>query len=79
MPLVISFPGRVQAGTRIDDVVSLRDVGATVLDLAGIQPDMPFPGQSLSVLWNETVATDPPAVSPAWARLSPAGGLPTLA
>ena len=35
MPLVVLAPGRVAPGTRVRQAVSLRDVAATVLDLAG--------------------------------------------
>lgn len=37
VPLVIRAPGRVPSGARVARVVSLRDVPATLLDLAGVQ------------------------------------------
>jgi arylsulfatase A-like enzyme len=50
VPLLISFNGVIPGGTRVQDVVSLRDVAATLLDLSGIQPE-PIAGQSLSRYW----------------------------
>jgi arylsulfatase A-like enzyme len=50
VPLLIIAPGLVPSGHVIDRVVSLRDVPATLLDLAG-HPDPPLPGTSLASLW----------------------------
>ncbi len=56
VPLVIRYPARVDAGVRIDRVVSLKDLGATILDLAGIsQPG--FSGHSLVALAADPNAT----------------------
>jgi arylsulfatase A-like enzyme len=38
VPLIVRFPDKRQAGTVVDDIVSLMDLGPTVLSLAGIQP-----------------------------------------
>lgn len=38
VPLIVRFPDKRMAGTVIDDVVSLMDLGPTVLSIAGIQP-----------------------------------------
>ena len=46
VPLLIRFPRRIDQGVRISRTVSLTDLGATILDLAGI--DVDFPGVSLS-------------------------------
>lgn len=51
VPLVISFPGRVPAGRIVSAPVSLRDVAATVLDLASIQAEGQLPGSSLVSAW----------------------------
>lgn len=48
VPLLIRFPDGVHAGKRVGTEVSLRDVAATVLDLAGLQPSPAFPGVSLT-------------------------------
>lgn len=53
VPLIVSFPGHVPSGVVVRTPVSLRDIPATVLDVA--QPDQPgpFPGRSLARLWRE--------------------------
>ncbi|MBR8536373.1 sulfatase-like hydrolase/transferase [Carboxylicivirga sediminis] len=38
VPLIVRFPDKRQAGTVVNDIVSLIDLGPTVLSLAGIQP-----------------------------------------
>ncbi|RUL85922.1 sulfatase [Tautonia sociabilis] len=50
VPLVIAAPGMVPEGLAIDDVVSLRDLPATLLDLAG-SPGPRLPGRSLADSW----------------------------
>jgi len=47
VPLLIRYPPRVPAGARIADVVTLRDVPATILDLAGVPNDGMIAGGSL--------------------------------
>jgi arylsulfatase A-like enzyme len=56
VPLVIRYPPRVPRGTRVSKVVTLRDLGATILDLASINPSRPFPGVSLAKTWGDSVA-----------------------
>ncbi len=51
VPLVIWAPGRVPGGSRISREVSLRDLAATIYDLAFPGEDPPFPGQSLARAW----------------------------
>ncbi|MFN2383448.1 MAG: sulfatase [Gemmatimonadota bacterium] len=50
VPLLIVHQPRVSAGRRIGEPVSLRDVPATILDLAGLG-DALLPGQSLAWAW----------------------------
>lgn len=38
VPLIVRFPDKQQAGTVVKDLVSLMDLGPTVLSLAGIKP-----------------------------------------
>ena len=38
VPLIVRFPDGYQAGTVVDEIVSLMDLGPTTLSLAGIQP-----------------------------------------
>ena len=52
VPLLISFPARVPAGQRVREPVSLRDLPATVMDLAGFAEQVPFRGASLARYWN---------------------------
>ncbi|SDW13627.1 sulfatase-like hydrolase/transferase [Paenibacillus sp. CF384] len=50
VPLMISWPGRLQSGAAIEDFVyNLLDLGPTVLELAGIgdEPPVKFHGQSI--------------------------------
>lgn len=69
VPLVIVSPGIVPAETRINKVVSLRDLPATILDLAGL-PDSPLPGHSLASLWKSDSNRDAPHLSPSLASVS---------
>jgi N-sulfoglucosamine sulfohydrolase len=38
VPLIVRFPDGFGAGTRVNDIVSLMDLGPTVMSLAGIKP-----------------------------------------
>ncbi len=59
VPLVISFPPSVPAAYRVPDPVTLRDLPATILDLAGIRGS-PLPGRSLAAYWSPTLAASAP-------------------
>jgi arylsulfatase A-like enzyme len=48
VPLMIRYPSRMPAGARIADVVSLRDIPATIMDLAGVPNERGIPGTSLA-------------------------------
>jgi arylsulfatase A-like enzyme len=50
VPLLLRLPGAVPAGRRVVQPVSLRNLAATVLDLAG-PGDTKLPGRSLARLW----------------------------
>ena len=74
VPLVIRFPKRVPAGVRIQHAVSLRDMLATVTDLAGLEKAN-VPGRSLAVNWGPSGSrgsaamaevSRPPTVNPAY-------------
>ncbi|NLX96364.1 MAG: sulfatase [Rhodopirellula sp.] len=54
VPLVIRLPGDVPMGLRLQEPVSLRDVPATVVDLAGCRRGCQLPGNSLANLWHKT-------------------------
>ena len=48
VPLIVSWPGHVPEGRRIETTVSVRDLAATILDLSG---GGSLPGQSLRGTW----------------------------
>ena len=54
VPLLILPPAGDQPGRVVRDTVSLRDLPATVVDLVGLKTGAPFPGRSLSRLWENT-------------------------
>lgn len=54
VPLVVRLPSVVPAGRRIATAVSLRDLAATIVDLAGARA--PIPGSSLRQTWADSTA-----------------------
>ncbi len=87
VPLLIRYPKRIPAGTVVSAPVSLRDVAATVLDLARAPsqlaigngqvatPGDALPGETLVRLWTPTVAA-PPNESPLFSTVPFAPNLP---
>ena len=64
VPLMIRYPARVPGGTRVTTAVSLRDLPATLLDLAAQNEEAgTFPGVSLAKLWRNEVTSGSPVVS----------------
>lgn len=57
VPLIIRWPGKTPAGTKVSVPVSLADLPATVMDLIGEAQQKVFPGRSLVRTW-----TDPGAL-----------------
>jgi arylsulfatase A-like enzyme len=51
VPLLIVLPSRSQSQGVVTETVSLRDLPATIVDLAGLGTGSPFPGRSLAGLW----------------------------
>ena len=51
VPLLLRLPGRVPAGARVEQGVSLTGIPATVMDLIAAGPG-PFPGASLRRFWS---------------------------
>jgi len=47
MPTIAWWPGRLSAGRRVDELCQVMDLGATILELAGLQPPASFEAQSL--------------------------------
>ena len=52
VPLLIRYPKRVPRGLRIATPVTLRDLAATVVDLADMQPEVTVPGTTLTAAWS---------------------------
>lgn len=46
VPLIVRLPNGTMAGTKVEDIVSLMDLGPTVLSLAGIQPPAYMQGRA---------------------------------
>jgi arylsulfatase A-like enzyme/Tfp pilus assembly protein PilF len=61
VPLVIALPGRVQGGRRVPDLVSMRDVFPTVLDLLGVPAEAAAHGRSLRSTFDGGVLADEPS------------------
>src|SRR6185369_17194036 len=73
VPMVMSLPGTIPAGRRVPELVSVRDIPATIGELTGA-PGMawPLPGHSLSRFW-QAAAPGPDTVLSEIDRL-PRGG-----
>ena len=76
VPLVVRFPGQVPAGRRVAQPVSLRNLAATVLDLAG-PGDAPLPGRSLARFWLPAGNTAPDTIVASVRQ--PSGNLASIA
>jgi arylsulfatase A-like enzyme len=76
VPLVVRFPRSVPRGARIDAPVTLRDLAATIEDLAGVPSTGRLPGQSLAWRWGPAagsgVATSPILSEARYAKNLPA-------
>jgi arylsulfatase A-like enzyme len=68
VPLLVRAPGRAPAGTRVQSIVSLRDLAATLVDFAGASPGS-IPGTSLAVTWR---SGNTAGLSPALSEIAPA-------
>jgi arylsulfatase A-like enzyme len=76
VPLLVRFPGRVPAGARVARAVSLRDLPATILDLAGL-PAGALPGTSLAAAWRDSAGVLSPVLAEVRQQPSPLGDYPT--
>jgi arylsulfatase A-like enzyme len=56
VPLLIIPPANRRIERVVRDVVSLRDLPATVVDLLGLGAGSPFPGRSLAELWRHSAS-----------------------
>ena len=68
VPLLILLPRRSRTARVVSQVVSLRDLPATILDLVGQSDGSPFPGHSLAGRWRDSGA-QPTAASAAFSEL----------
>jgi len=51
VPLLIKLPSKAQPPVVVRRTVSLRDLPATIVELAGVADGSPFPGRSLARFW----------------------------
>ncbi len=57
VPLIIRYPGRVPAGSRVSGYNQHKDLVPTIMDLAGIETGIYFDGDSLMSLVDGTVSS----------------------
>lgn len=57
VPLIFYWPGKIPAGARVPNVVSLHNVPTTVMQLLGNTSSTEFPGSSLATLWGPSQNT----------------------
>jgi len=53
MPLLMSWPGKIKAGTKVKELVQNIDYGPTFLEAAGIEPPEEMQGESLLPLFEQ--------------------------
>ncbi|MEM1165004.1 MAG: sulfatase-like hydrolase/transferase [Planctomycetota bacterium] len=53
IPMIVRWPGESRAGLRRDELVSMVDLSATILDAAGLEPFEHIAGRSLRTLLTE--------------------------
>lgn len=58
VPLLLSFPFGIPSGKVVSELVSLRDIPSTVLDLINLKSEKIFPGDSLTRTWDKGWNTD---------------------
>jgi arylsulfatase A-like enzyme len=68
VPLLVRYPAAVPSGRRVPTRVSLRDLAATIADLAGTSEGAGFPGTSLAPYWGPSAPTAPVPVYASVAR-----------
>jgi arylsulfatase A-like enzyme len=61
VPLIIAYPPKAPPGMVVDRAVTLRDLAATMLDLAGIRAHK-IPGRSLAGAWSGEPMTGEPSL-----------------
>jgi arylsulfatase A-like enzyme len=74
VPLLVIPPGGSATQQTVKETVSLRDLAATIVDVAGLESGAPFPGVSLARFWKQpslVAPVQPPSTSPALAEVVP--------
>ncbi len=73
VPLLIRYPARVPSRRRVTVPVTLRDLPATILDLAGVAGETRVPGTSLAINWadNGTTLLGSPIIAELGRRINP--------
>ena len=59
VPLLIVPPAGSVLPRVVNDAVSLRDLAATIVDIAGLENGSPVPGESLARFWQQTDSVRP--------------------
>ncbi len=72
VPLVLSMPGTIPANQRIEAPATLRDLAATILDIAGVHSGPGVPGVTFARYWHEMPGVVPTPI------ISEITGLPNL-
>jgi arylsulfatase A-like enzyme len=62
VPLIFSPPSHGPSPNVVLEVVSLRDLPATIVDLVGLSDGAPFPGRSMAKLWRDRPTAAAPGV-----------------
>ncbi|MGE0128722.1 MAG: sulfatase-like hydrolase/transferase [Blastocatellales bacterium] len=70
VPLLIYFPSRAPANQRVAMPITLRDLPATILDLAGVGDTLRIPGHSLAFHWGADPLQVSSASSPVLAEVN---------
>jgi len=78
VPLIVTYGDQLPGGTRIGTPVSIRDIPATVMSLAGLDGVSPFAGQSLERHWTGTVTDSARVLEPIFSELTDIRGAPTM-
>jgi arylsulfatase A-like enzyme len=71
VPLLVIPPGGGATKQVVKETVSLRDVAATLVELAGFGSNSPFPGDSLARFWKEAAPPGRRSTEPALSEVVP--------
>lgn len=78
VPLLVRYPPRVPAGVRVARQVSLRDLAATMTDLAGLEERRGIAGRSLAAAWGEGGGATSDALSELSKAVNPESTAPNV-